>query len=196
MYPEYAEVNGKKFKINSDFRNAIKCNEIAMDKSIGDLERALGIVYTLFGEEGINDMNNLEPLLKMAIKFIKCGHEDKESANDKQKEPDIDYIEDQNYISSSFKYDYNYDPYKMEYLHWWEFWNDLNNLSNSEFGTCCILNRIRQIRNYDTSKIKDLSERKKMQDLKKQVALKKNKKVASDKEKQSARNFYEKFLNK
>jgi aspartate-semialdehyde dehydrogenase len=43
-------------------------------------------------------------------------------------------------------------------------------------GNCCILNRVRNIRNYDVSKIDDAKERKKIEDAKKMVALKKNKK--------------------
>ena len=39
-YPQYAEVNGHKYKINTDFIYAIKCNEIAQDETIGkDNER-------------------------------------------------------------------------------------------------------------------------------------------------------------
>ena len=195
MYPEYAEVNGKRFKINTDFRYALKCNEIAEDNTIGDYERALAFIYTLFGEEGLKDPNNYEDLLKIGVKFLKCG-EDFEPKDDENKKSDIDFIQDQKYIQSSFKYDYNYDPYKMDYLHWYEFYNDLNNLSYSELGACCILSRIRQIRNLDTSKIKDANERKKVQEMQKQVAIKKNKKVATDKQKESARKFYEQFLKK
>jgi hypothetical protein len=88
----------------------------------------------------------------------------------------MDYTEDEKYIRSSFKYDYGYNPYDMEYLSWEEFFNDLNNLSNSEFGTCCILNRVRNLRNYDVSQIKDSKERQKVAKAKEQVALKKYKK--------------------
>lgn len=195
MYPEYAEVNGKQFKINSDFRYALKCNEIAKDNTIGDLERSLAIIYTLFGEEGLKDPEDYVDLLKIAIKFLKCGEETEEK-NNKNEKPDIDFIQDQKYIQSSFKYDYNYDPYKMDYLHWYEFYNDLNNLSYSELGSCCILSRIRYIRNIDTSKIKDLEEKKKVIEMQKSVAIKGNKKIATDSEKQSARKFYEEFLKK
>jgi len=195
MYPEYAEVNGKKFKINTDFRYALKCNEIAEDNTIGDFERALAVIYTLFGEVGLKDPNNYDELLKVAIKFLKCG-EETEVKSDENKKSDIDFIQDQKYIQSSFKYDYNYDPYKMDYLHWYEFYNDLNNLSYSEFGACCILNRIRQIRNIDTSKIKDLNEKKRIQEMQKSVAIKKNKKIATNNQKESARKFYEEFLKK
>lgn len=195
MYPQYAEVNGKKYKINTDFRFALKCNEIIQDNTINDLERSLAIIYTLFGEEGLNHLEDSEKLLEMAIKYLKCG-EDVDVDVKPNKKPDIDYIQDQKYIQSSFKYDYGYDPYKMEYLHWYEFWNDLNNLSYSEFGSCCILSRIRQIRNMDVSKIKDANERKKVIEAQKQVAIKRNKKVATDKQKQSAKNFYKEFFKK
>lgn len=195
MYPEYAEVDGKKYKINTDFRVALKCNEIAQDGSISDFERMLGILYTLFGKDGIKDINKCEKFLEIAVKYLKCGmeYDDDDNSN---KEPDIDYIQDEKYIRSSFKFDYGYDPYKMEYLHWWEFWNDLNNLSNSEFGSCCILSRVRQIRNFDLKKISDPKEKKEMAKAKKLVALKKNKKVLNDKQKESARNFYQEFLKK
>lgn len=195
MYPEYAEVDGKKYKINTDFRVALKCNEIAQDNTIGDFERMLAILYTLFGEEAIKDIDKCGKLLDVAVKYLKCGIEieDDDFSN---KEPDIDYIQDEKYIRSSFKYDYNYDPYKMDYLHWYEFWNDLNNLSNSEFGSCCILSRIRQIRNFDLSKISDPKEKREMAKAKKMVALKKRKKVLSDEQKQSAKNFYQEFFKK
>ena len=47
-YPEYAEINDKKYKINTDFRVAIECQNIATDESISDYERALAIIYKLF----------------------------------------------------------------------------------------------------------------------------------------------------
>ena len=33
----------------------------------------------------------------------------------------MDLIEDEKYIRWSFKYDYEYNPYDMEYLHWSNF---------------------------------------------------------------------------
>ena len=196
MYPEYAEINGKQYKINTDFRVAIKCNEIAQDNTIDDLERALAIIYTLYGDDGINNLDDCEQLLKVALKYLKCGEETIETNNHRESKPDMDLIQDEKYIRSSFKFDYGYDPYKLDYLHWWEFWNDLNNLSYSEFGSCCILSRIRQIRNIDTSKIKDLNEKKKVQEMQKSVALKTKNKIQNEKQKQSAKNFYKELFKK
>lgn len=188
-YPEYAEINDKKYKINTDFRVAIECQNIATDESISDYERALAIIYKLFGDEGINDFDNYEKLLEIAIKYLSCG---KELDNKSKEEPDMDFNKDKGYIESSFKYDYKYNPYSLNYLHWYEFYNDLNNLSNSEMGNCCVLNRVRNLRNYDTKEIKDPKERKKVEEAKKQVALKKEhkKREFSDKEKQNMEEFY------
>ena len=52
----------------------------------------------------------------------------------------------------------------------------MNGLSNSELGSCCILNRIRNLRNYDVSEIKDEKLKNKIIKAKKDVELKRNKK--------------------
>lgn len=175
-YPKYAKIDGKKYKINTDFRVAIECNEIAQNKGIGEYEKALAIIYKLFGDEGLEDFKNHEKLIEIAYKYLCCG-KTPEPGRESQ-EPDMDYIEDEGYIRSSFQFDYKYDPYEMEYCHWYKFFNDLNNLSNNDIGTCCILNRVRNIRNYDLKKIKDPKERNKMQKAKEMVQLKRYKKEA------------------
>ena len=187
-YSEYAEINDKKYKINTDFRMAIECQDIATDESISDYERALAIIYKLFGDDGIDDFNNYDKLLEIAIKYLSCGKE----VDNKNEEPDMDFVQDKGYIESSFKYDYKYNPYELEYLHWYEFYNDLSNLSNSEMGNCCVLNRVRNLRNYDTKEIKDPKERKKVEEAKKQVSLKKEhkKREFSEKEQKNMEEFY------
>ena len=171
-YPKYVKVNDKKYEINTDFRVAIECNRIAEDETIGDFERALAIIYELFGEEGINTQEDHEKLLELALKYLSCGKE----INDKPKEePDMDFIEDMDYIEASFMSDYNIDLASVE-MHWWKFYKLMNGLSNSEIGNCCVLNRVRNLRNFDTKDIKDQKEKDRIERAKKEVALKKNKK--------------------
>lgn len=171
-YPKYVKVNDKKYAINTDFRIAIECNQIAEDTSIGDFERALAIIYKLFGDEGINAKDDYEKLLELAIKYLSCGKEVSGSSNE---EPDMDFIEDMDYIEASFMSDYNIDLSKEE-MHWWKFYKLINGLSNSEMGNCCVLNRVRNLRNFDTKGIKDQKEKERIEKAKKDVALKKNKK--------------------
>ena len=175
------------YEANLDFRVAIECNRIAEDETIGDYERVLGIICTLFGKDGINNPNHYQKLLEWALNYLTFGVK----VDKKDEEPDMDLIEDKKYIKSSFKYDYQYDPYEKDFLSWEDFFNDLNNLSNNEFN-CCILSRIRNLRNYDTSKIKDQKERKKIEEAKERVALKKKHKQKSytDEELNNMEEFY------
>ena len=178
--PEYVEVNGRKYKINTDFRIAIRCNEIAQDENVGELERALAVIYMLFGEDGLNHQDDYEKLLKMAKKYLSCGNE----IEDTDEEPDMDFIEDYSYIKTSFMSDYGIKLDETN-MHWWEFMDLMNGLSNSELGNSCILNRIRNLRNFDTSQIKDTKERDKINKAKQKVALKPKKEVHTDKQKES-----------
>ena len=162
--PEYVRVDDKKYKINTDFRVAIECNRIARDKTIEDLERALAVIYKLFGEDGLN-CKEQGKLLELGLRYLKLNRETLED-NSKQ-EFELDFDKCKGLIKSSFKYDYQYDPYELEYLHWYDFYNDLENLSTSEFGTCCSLNRVISILNQDVSEIKDNKSRQAVIDAKK-----------------------------
>lgn len=190
-YPKYVKIGEKKYKINTDFRVAIECQEIALDDSIGDFERALAIIYKLFGDDGLDDSNNYEKLLELAQKYLSCG---KEIESKKNEEPDMDFIQDMPYIKASFRSDYNINLDDEE-MHWWEFYNLINGLSNSEMGNCCVLNRIRNLRTFDTKDIKDQKELAKINEAKKQVALKKRevKKELTYEQKRNIDNFYEKI---
>ena len=159
------------YEANTDFRIAIRCNEIAQDKTIGDFERVLGIICTMFGENGIDNPNHYEKLLKWALNYLSCGEE----IVDTHEQPDMDYVEDMEYIEASFMSDYQIDL-ENEEMDWHKFNKLMNGLSNSEFGNCCVLNRVRNLRNYDISEIQDNKERQKMAKAKESVALKKYKK--------------------
>ena len=190
-YPEYIEIEGKKYKINTDFRYAIQCNKIAVDETIGNMERALAIIYTLYGEEGINTPEHYEKLLKMALKYLKCGKEDEPILDTKK---DMDYVQDMDYIEASFMSDYRIDL-TNEKMHWWKFNNLMNGLSNSELGNCCVLNRIRNLRNFDLSEIKDPKDRQRIAKAKQSVALKgtEEKVEMTEEQKRSSEEFYKNF---
>ena len=151
---QYAKVGDKTYKINTSFRTAIECNEIAKNNSISDLERALAIIYKLFGERALEDNENYENLLELAKKYLSC----KEENNVKE---DMDFIKDMDLIEASFMSDFHIDL-TTEDMDWWKFNKLMNGLSNSELGNCCVLNNVRNLRNFDASKIKDSKERQKI----------------------------------
>lgn len=188
-YPEYAEVNGKKYKINTDFRIAIRCNEIIEDESIQEIEKNLAIICILFGDEALDDENNYRGLLDVAIKFLYCN---KKNEVDSNYQKDFDFIQDYEYIEASYMSDYRIDLSNTN-MHWWKFMNLFNGLSNSEMGNCCVINRIRNLRNINLSEIKDLKERERIRKAKESVALKnirKKKVEQTENQKNSAKEFY------
>jgi len=158
------------YEAKTDFRTAIRCNEIATDNTIGDYERVLGIICTMFGPEAINNTNHQEKLLKWALKYLSCGKE----INDKHEQPDMDFTEDMSYIEASFMSDFHIDLEKEE-MDWEKFNKLINGLSNSDIGNCCVLNRIRNLRNFDLSQIEDPKRRQEIAEAKERVALKKYK---------------------
>lgn len=185
-YPEFAEAKEKRYKINTDFKIALKCNEIAESDNISNEERSLAIIYLLFGDEGLKASENWKELLKIAIKYLKCGKDIKTD----NKEADVSYMQDIGYIETSFYYDYQIDL-KNTQMHWWEFYEKLCGLSEK-----CILNRIRYIRNYDISQIKDKKEKQKIIEQKELFSLKKNnkKRAKTKREKELDKLFREQII--
>ena len=189
-YPEYVDVEGELYKINTDFRYAIMCDQIARDETIDDYERGLAVLYVLYGDKGINASNEHKiQLLEKAKRYLSCDKEI-EITNE---EPDMDYVQDMDYIEASFMSDFHIDLSKEE-MHWWKFNKLINGLSNSDMGNCCILNRIRNLRNYDLKDVKDPKQRAKILKEKERIALKKNRKQATKEQQESAERLL-KMLN-
>lgn len=190
--PQYVKVDNKLYKINTDFRIALECNKIAEDKSIGDYERAMAIIYKLFGEEGL-DCENQNKLLELSMKYLLLGKDKNELKNQPHDKYELDFNKCIGLIKASFKFDYKYDPYELEYLHWYDFYNDLESLSTSEFGNCCILNRITSILNQEPKEIKDNKQRQniiKAQNMLKEKYCKKEEKEITKEQEESAKAFY------
>lgn len=186
--PEYVKIGNKKYKINTDFRVAIECNDIAQSGSIGDIERPLAIIYKLFGDEGLNNSEDWDKLLELGMKYLTLNKE----LEDTDEEPDMDFNKDMDYIEASFMSDYRIDLADAK-MHWWKFFNLIEGLSNSEIGNCCVLNRIRNLRTFDVSQIKDQKEKRKIIEAKKKVALnKENENIKiTDKEIESQNRFFD-----
>jgi hypothetical protein len=162
-YPKYVETNGKQFEINTDFRIALECSEISRNQAIGDNEKCLAIIYKLFGEKGLEDHENRYKLFTLAIKYLKCGETTSDDTTN-DKEPSMDFEQDEGYIKASFMSDYGIDLDKAN-LHWWQFNDLLKGLTED-----CILNRVRYIREEPLTDKKG-KELEKWKEMKKQVEL-------------------------
>lgn len=179
--PNYIEIEDRRYKINTDYRIALRCNEIAQDTDIGDYERGFAIIYLLFGDEGLHEKDT-NKLLELAIKYLQCGEE---RTIKKTSEIDMDLVQDFPLIVASFKSDYNIDLLNAK-MHWWDFFMYLNGLTDK-----CILNRVREIRTMDLKGIKDIKEKSRLENAKRQFELRPKKQKTTEEQKKSANTFYE-----
>lgn len=158
-YPDKAEIGGVIYPINTDFRVALRCIQISDDPDISDEERALAIIYLLFGF--VPD-DNVDDFLRIATTFLSCGES---QDNHKSRKKDMDFEQDEGYISASFMSDYKIDL-STEKIHFWQYYNLLCGLTEH-----CVLSRVRELRNYDLSEVKDANTRRKIADAQQAVAL-------------------------
>lgn len=158
-YPEYAEVAGVQYKINTDYRVALRCFEVIEDTSICDEERALAVIYLLFGEVPTDDLNDF---LRIAGDYLRCGEKENKPVS---AERDIDFTADEKYISASFMSDYHIDLSKTD-MHFWQYIHLIQGFTERS-----VMSRVREIRNYDLEELKDPKSRAKMVKAKEAVAL-------------------------
>lgn len=166
MYPTKMEANGHIYSINTDYRIALACLKAIEDDTISDLERFYAIECLLLG-------NNVLPADELILKnkienYLRCGKE----KNTDESEKDMDYFQDMRRISISIKQEYGgVDINTLEYLHWWEFNDMIEGLTDDS-----LLDRIRRLRTVDVTTIDDEKEKKKIIEAQKQISLNKNRK--------------------
>lgn len=159
-YKDKAKIAGKIYPLNTSFRVGTECMNICNDPDISDEERALAIIYKLFGF--IPD-DHLDDFLRIASNFLSCGEKPEEHS---AKKPDMDFVQDEKYISASFQSDYRIDLSKED-MHWFRYCELIAGLTEHS-----VLSRVREIRNYDLRELKDPKQRQKMADAQQAVALK------------------------
>lgn len=161
-YPNYIMIDGVRYDINTDYRVALRCFEIIDDPDISDYERAAAITYLLFTSIP-DDKEVMNRMIEMAGKYLRCGTDEEEQTSHTR---DMDLIQDESYIYASFMSDYHIDLSQTS-MHWWMYIELLQGLTEN-----CALSRVREIRNYDLSELKDSKSRSKMANAQKMVALK------------------------
>lgn len=159
-YPSKASIRGKLYEVKTDYRVALECFKVIDDPNIGDSERALAVIYILFGF--ISDEELQEEFLEKASYYLSCGETQEQSKN---KTKDIDFNNDMKYIIPSFRSDYHIDIVATS-MHWWEFVTLVSGFTENS-----LMNRVRDIRNYDLSSVKDQKVKRQLIEAKESVKL-------------------------
>lgn len=183
MYPTKMEANGHIYPINTDYRVALACFRALDDENITDLERFYAVETLLLGSEVLEED---EMILKDKIAtYLKCGRED-EVSND---EIDFDFLQDRNKVKISIRQCYNnLDIDRIEYLHWYEYNELIEGLTEDS-----LIDRVRQIRTLDVNEIEDKNKRQKAIEMKGKLSLKK--KIKMTKEQEKAQEEFFRLLN-
>lgn len=142
-YPKFAKIAGVKYPISTSYLTALKCFDIVNDSSISDSERSLAIMFKLFG---FIPETNLDKFLDVTVRYLQRG-ETREQQSTKKK--DMNFNEDIGYIVASFQSDYNIDLTDTD-MHFYKFLDLIQGLTEKS-----VMSRVRDIRNYDLSEIKD-----------------------------------------
>lgn len=159
IYPKYAEIDKIQYAINTDYETALACFNAIDDEDINDVERAYAVIGLLFGEN--TEIRNMDKAIEIAGIYLRCGKE-----QEIEKSPlDIDFEYDKELISASFLNDYQIDLENVK-MHWWKYCALISGLTDT-----CVLNKVRDVRNYDLNEINDSKIRQKMAKQKQKVAL-------------------------
>lgn len=159
IYPKYGKVNGKKYPINTSFKVALRCFDVVEDDSISDTERALAIIYLLFG---FIPKDHLDDFLAIATQYLQRGETTEQQS---AKARDIDFNSDMGYIMSSFMSDYGINLIEID-MHFYQFIDLIQGLTEKSS-----LTRVRDIRNYNLNEIKDSKFRAKMAEAQERLKL-------------------------
>lgn len=186
MYPETIKVNGRSYKINTDFRVALSCFRAIEDDDITDETRALAIITLLLGKNV--QFSDYEECLKKCSIYLRCGKEENVDDSD----IDMDYLQDAKYIRTSIRHCYpSINLNEIEYLHWYEYNELIEGLTEDT-----ILSRIRELRSFDLKEESDPHKRAQIKKAKERVALnKKNKNTKNfTEEENNNMEAFEKFI--
>lgn len=159
-YPKYVKVNGVKHEINTDYRIALKCFDIINDPNISDVERTYAIVYKLFGF--IPEDEDIAEYIRLSELYLGCG-ETQETQQGRKR--DIDFKLDWKYLVASFMSDYQIDLNNCK-MHWYQFIDLIQGFTEDT-----VMSRVRELRNYDLSEIKDQKTKDKIIKAQENVAL-------------------------
>lgn len=122
--PESFLIDGKEYKISSDFREIVVLEEILSSEELTDAER---------GEQALNLFygcipSDVETAVDKLCWFMQCGEKERPHTGRRQaargdfrQQAAYSFIHDAGLIYAAFMAQYGIDLYDIEYLHWWKF---------------------------------------------------------------------------
>ncbi|HBG3259004.1 TPA: bacteriophage Gp15 family protein [Clostridioides difficile] len=123
ILPESVEIDGKEYKINTDFRISILFEMLIQDNSISDEEKGENALLLYYPVIPVDTATAIDKI----IWFYSCGKKENNVDDGYQggagssKSQIYSYDYDDEYIYSAFLGQYGIDLQDIEKLHWWKF---------------------------------------------------------------------------
>ena len=126
ILPEYVNIDGEEYFIDTNFRNGIIFEKIAFSDI--PIKNKVAQLLPIFYTEQMP--RNITVAMETIIGFYSCGVETKkDTAPQRRKNGNVvlkpkmiyDYFHDAPYIYAAFLGNYGIDLNDIEYLHWWKF---------------------------------------------------------------------------
>ena len=111
-------VNGKEYKIRTDFRDILKIVAAFNDRELEDNEKVYICLFILFKDFEKIKQNDYEAAFKAALSFIDCGQE----PNDSKPMPRImDWEQDERIMFPAINKVAGFEVRQAKNVHWWTF---------------------------------------------------------------------------
>ena len=171
ILPEYVNIDGEEYFIDTNFRNGIIFEKIAFSDI--PIKNKVAQLLPIFYTEQMP--RNTTVAMETIIGFYSCGVETKkDTAHQRRKNGNVvlkpkmiyDYFHDAPYIYAAFLGNYGIDLNDIEYLHWWKFHALFRGLPSS-----AKIVEIMGYRGTDLGRIKSKSEQERIARMKEIYAL-------------------------
>ena len=171
ILPEYVNIDGEEYFIDTNFRNCIIFEKIAFSDI--PIKNKVAQLLPIFYTEQMP--RNITVAMETIIGFYSCGVETKkDTAPQRRKNGNVvlkpkmiyDYFHDAPYIYAAFLGNYGIDLNDIEYLHWWKFHALFRGLPSS-----AKIVEIMGYRGTDLGRIKSKSEQERIARMKEIYAL-------------------------
>lgn len=153
--PSTVSVDGRDFRITTDFRTSILFELMMQDSGIDHESKVANALRLYFGDDIPKDEDSA--VLEI-VNFYSCGNINSLAGELGRKQEKIkrvyDFDIDAPYIYAAFLREYGIDLQDVEYLHWWKF--QAMFFALAEDNEIC---KIMQYRAVDLSKIKSRDEK-------------------------------------
>lgn len=174
-YPRYVEVDGIRFRIQTDFRQIILVGDILADDLPKEekVQAILGLYVERLPSDLVKAIKAIESFITGYSDAIDEEDEEDEEEKEEKEAPEkkkkkvLSYEQDAPYIIADFMRFYSMDLMEIKYLHWYKFQLLMTGLPEDSM----IKTRI-MYRNMNLSTIKNKDERKRIARIQRQIAIK------------------------